>query len=159
MVELAIRSNPSFCLDDREVRRSSESFTIDTVESIRAELGESVPICLIVGADAFALFETWYRWQDLLQLVHVVVAGRPGCSLEPPTDKLRAICRACLTEAPLDLEKEQAGLIFPLSVALLDVSATRIRHDLLRGIAPRYLVPDSVLEYIEMNNLYGNMDA
>jgi nicotinate-nucleotide adenylyltransferase len=90
MVELAIAGNPAFVADRRELDRAMPSYTIDTVASLRTDLGAARPLCLIVGADAFALFETWRRWRELLDQVHLIVAHRPGFAVTPDTPALAA---------------------------------------------------------------------
>ncbi len=159
MVELATRGNPAFDVDDRELRRPAASYTIDTVEGMRAELVPSVPLCLIVGADAFALFETWKRWKELLDRVHLIVAHRPGFAIWPQTPALAAEFDARLTRSKEDLAGTAAGRIHPLVITPLGISATRIRRDFRAGLSARYLLPDSVLGYIESNGLYGSSDG
>ncbi|MBK8016003.1 MAG: nicotinate-nucleotide adenylyltransferase [Betaproteobacteria bacterium] len=159
MVELAIRGNPGLAADDRELRRSEASFTIDTVASLRAELGQGRSLCLILGADAFALFETWKQWRILLDQVHVIVACRPGYDPQPASPVLGKEYRRRCIGRPEDLESSSGGLIYPLAITALDISASRIREDLAAGTSPRYLLPDSVLGYIESNHLYRSPDA
>lgn len=159
MVELATRCNPAFQVDDRELRRPAASYTIDTVEGLRAELAPSVPLCLIVGADAFALFETWKRWRELLDRVHLIVAHRPGFEIRPTTAALAAEFEARLTLRNGDLATAAAGRIRPLAITPLGISATQIRRDLRAGLSARYLLPESVLGYIESNGLYGSSDG
>jgi nicotinate-nucleotide adenylyltransferase len=146
-------------VDDRELRRPAASYTIDTVEGMRAELVPSVPLCLIVGADAFALFETWKRWKELLDRVHLIVAHRPGFAIWPQTPALAAEFDARLTRSKEDLAGTAAGRIHPLVITPLGISATRIRRDFRAGLSARYLLPDSVLGYIESNGLYGSSDG
>lgn len=159
MVELAVADHPAFVADDRELRRTTVSYTIDTIESLRAEFGADRPMCLIVGADAFALLETWRRWRELLDRVHLVVAHRPGFVIDPNTLTLRGEFTARRTEDPAVLRASPGGRIVPLPITALDVSASRIRTDLGAGRSPRYLLPDSVLRYIETHHLYGVPDA
>ncbi|MFO1320669.1 MAG: nicotinate-nucleotide adenylyltransferase [Burkholderiales bacterium] len=159
MVELAIAGQPAFVADDRELRRATPSYTIDTIESLRAEVGAERPICLIVGADAFRLLETWHRWRELLGAAHLVVAHRPGFEILPGTDALGEAFAARRTESSSDVWASAGGRIFPLAITPLDVSASRIRADLAAGRSPRYLLPDSVLRYIDSHHLYGIPDA
>lgn len=159
MVELAIADRPGFLADDRELRRSAPSYTFDTVTSLREEVGDDRPVCLIVGADAFLLLETWHRWRELLDRVHLVVAHRPGFSVNPQTRPLQAEFSARLSQTPAELHGAPGRRIQPLAITALDISASRIRADLAAGRSPRYLLPDSVLRYIESHHLYGFPDA
>ncbi len=55
MLQAAIAEQPGFIVDDRELRRQGDSYMVDTLGSLRSELGER-PICLILGGDAFSRF-------------------------------------------------------------------------------------------------------
>ncbi len=79
LVRLATAEQPGFVADDRELRRAGPSYMVDTLASLREEVG-GVPLCLIVGTDAFRELHTWRRWQELTDLAHIVVMQRPGPS-------------------------------------------------------------------------------
>jgi nicotinate-nucleotide adenylyltransferase len=150
MVELAIRGLPGFRLDERELQRAGPSYTVLTLESLRAELRDT-PLCLLIGADQFRSFETWHRWREIADLAHLVVLSRPGSA--PGALPAWARGRECvdfhaLHEAP-------AGRLAFLSVSPQDISATRIRAALARGEAVPGLLPEAVFQYIETNRIYG----
>ena len=67
MVKLAILDHPKLKIDLRELQRSGPSYTIDSLISLRQELGEKVSICWLIGSDAFAKLNTWHRWNELLE--------------------------------------------------------------------------------------------
>ena len=151
MVELAIRGLPGLRADDRELQRGGLSYTVLTLESLRAELGKT-PLCLLIGADQFRSFETWYRWQEIPALAHLVVLNRPGTTAGVLPAWARG--RECadlqvLREAP-------AGQLAFLSVSPQDISATRIRTALARGESVQGLLPEAVLDYIRTNQVYGH---
>lgn len=163
MLHLAVAGHPGLAVDDRELRRPAPSYSIDTLASLRAETGPDRPLCLILGADAFVLLETWHRWQALFGQAHLVVAHRPG---HPPEswpaqmgEPLRHELAMRATTDPADLNRAPAGRICTLPVTQLDVSATQLRSLLAAGRPPRYLIPDSVLDYIETHHLYRALDA
>lgn len=81
MVQAAVKNQPGFIADDRELRRTGNSYSYDTLASLRAELGARLPICLLTGLDAFAELPTWYRWRDIADLAHWVVMRRPGADM------------------------------------------------------------------------------
>src|SRR2546429_9804654 len=77
MVRAAVADQPSFVVDDREVRRSGVSYSVDTLTELRREYpGRS--LCLLLGMDAFLGLPNWHRWRGLLALAHIVVAHPPG---------------------------------------------------------------------------------
>ena len=61
MVSLAIADEPGLVCDRRELLRQGPSYTIDSLEELRAELGEQTGLCLIVGVDAVAVFDKNFR--------------------------------------------------------------------------------------------------
>jgi nicotinate-nucleotide adenylyltransferase len=161
MVRLACSDNSRFIVDDRECRRSGPSYTVDTLLELRAELGPSQPLCLILGVDAFLGLASWSRWQRVPELAHLVVAHRPGFSLDP-ADIAPGLAREIETRtatAVSQLQQEKAGLIWLQPVTPLDISATAIRAAIGAGRSPRYLLPGSVLDYIHRHTLYKDLDA
>lgn len=156
MVALAIQDNPSFRLDMRELLREGASYTIDTLQSLRLELGEETSISLLLGSDAFLGLPGWHHWQELLDLAHIVVAYRPHAPIvkEQLHPQLRQCCEARLTDDAGLLGKTRAGHIYMQHITALDISATHIRNCFQQSTSPRYLLPDSVIGYIETERLY-----
>lgn len=152
LVRLAVAGQAGFIADDRELRRAGPSYMVDTLASLRAEVG-TVALCLIVGADAFRELHTWSRWQHLSELAHIVVMQRPGVT-EPLPPILAEFVAPRLMESPSALQAQPAGGILFQPVTQLAISATQIRGLLARGQSPRYLLPDAVLAYIYDWGLY-----
>lgn len=155
MTRLAIADNPRFVLDDRETRRAGPSYTVDTLSEIRGEVGANIPLALIMGADAFAKFDTWRRWQDIFSLAHIAVAHRPGTTLDALPGVLVDAWRARRVSAS-DALQTSAGAILEVEITALDISATRIRAQWAERKSARYLVAPDVLQYIEHNALFLN---
>jgi len=153
MVELAIRGMPGFFADDRELRGPDTSYTVTTLESLRAERPHQ-PLCLLIGMDQFLAFERWHRWQEIPSLAHLVVLSRPGT----PSPALPAWAEARRTDAVRVLHETPAGRLAFLPVRPQDISATRIRAAVARGESVSGLLPDAVLDYIRTNHLYGHRD-
>jgi nicotinate-nucleotide adenylyltransferase len=162
MVRLAIAGNPRLEADDREIRREGVCYTFDTLTELRSEIGDR-PLCLLTGADAFSTLTTWHRWEELFDLAHVVVAHRPGFSLQQLQSSLpgplRKIYLQRLTASTGVLRQDSAGAIYAREITSLDIAATQIRGLLAGSGSARYLVPDAVLDYIETNRLYKERDA
>ncbi len=163
MATLAVGDNPLFKIDDREVRRSGPGYTIDTLKEIRQELGSARPMCLLLGADAFLELATWHRWHELFALAHIVIAHRPGFPPESwPARMPEPLAReyaARLMQQPFAVHLSPAGGIVTQAIAALDISASMIRDSLARGVSPRYLLPDPVLDYIQCHQLYVTQEV
>ncbi len=156
MVSLALAGNPRFVLDEREVRKNSPGYTVETLSELRQEMGGEQPMCLLLGADAFLGLPTWHRWRELFALAHVVVAHRPGFSLlEGQMDgQLRKETEQRICADQADLRQVPAGRVMTCPITPLAISATAIRAEILAGRSPRYLLPESVLDYIQTHQLY-----
>ena len=153
LVQRSIADQPGFVADDRELRRDGPSYMVDTLASLRDDLGDDIPLCLILGADAFRGLPSWHRWQQLSELAHIVVMQRPGAlsSLPPVLEELIAL-RAI--QDSVALCRKPAGNILFQWVTQLHISATQIRALLGHGQSPRYLLPEAALAYIHDRALY-----
>ncbi|MFO8024210.1 nicotinate-nucleotide adenylyltransferase [Thiohalophilus sp.] len=156
MVRAAIAEQPGFVIDDRELRRTGPSYMVDTLHSLREELGSETPLCLILGLDAFLGLEGWHRWQELFDYAHLVITHRPGWSLrdKPPGSILANEIQARYSE-PGQLVRRPAGKLGFQSVTQLDISASGIREELAKGRDIRYLLPDTVQQLIKTQHIYG----
>ncbi|MEO8487188.1 MAG: nicotinate-nucleotide adenylyltransferase [Betaproteobacteria bacterium] len=159
MLELAIRDHPGLVVDGREMRRTGKSYTILTLEELRAEAPPR-PLVLILGADAFRGLPSWHRWREILAFAHIAVAARPGDPFEAAlSDTLAPLWRTRRTDTPDALMSEPAGRIYRLPTVARDVSASTIRAALLRGggaaEAVRALMPAAVWDYIAFHRLYA----
>tara|TARA_R110002012_G_scaffold131858_1_gene284724 strand:- start:5120 stop:5761 length:642 start_codon:yes stop_codon:yes gene_type:complete len=153
MVQLAVGKGGGLQVDDRELCREKPSYTLDTLESLRAELGSEVALFMVLGWDAFCGLPSWHRWQELLSLAHIVVLQRPDYDVDVP-EVLKDLLAARSVDDPQRLANVSAGHIFCLSQTPLAISATHIRGLVASGASPRFLLPDAVLDYIETKGLY-----
>jgi nicotinate-nucleotide adenylyltransferase len=150
MLQLAVKNNPQFVVDDRELHREGNSYTVDTLQSLRKDYPES-PLYLMLGTDAFAHIQTWHRWDELLDLTHIVVMQRADEPLKM-SDDLHEWCQKHL--ASDDSAAQLAGNIWPIHVSQLAISATDIRSKIEQGLNPQFLLPDAVIQLIGMLGLY-----
>lgn len=156
MVQLAIADNPLFKLDTRELNRQGASYMIDTLISLREELGENVSLYLIMGSDAFSKLDSWHRWDELLNYCHIVLVQRLDKQTQAKlSDQLTAFLTDYYTENSDDLAEKSAGYIHMQQITAQEISATKIREMLATGKSTKYLVPDKVLTYIRQQHLYS----
>jgi nicotinate-nucleotide adenylyltransferase len=157
MARLAVAPEPRFVVDACEAESPAPSYTVDTLTHLRDQLGPRQGLCLLLGADAFASLATWSRWQHLFELSHIAVASRASQSFDPDAlpPALAAEYGKRHRESPACLTESAAGCIVHFAMSALDISASRIRRMLARGASPRYLLPDTVLDYIAPNRLYS----
>jgi len=156
MTRRATAGNPRFAVDDREIRRAKPSYTVDTLTSLRSELGEDQPLWLLLGADAFLGLPGWHQWQRLFALAHLAVAERPGAPLLQSDALPEALRAEVMARQVADGSAAgPAGSVLLRRMTPLAISATVIRDALACGRSARYLLPDSVLDYIGENQLYA----
>jgi len=158
MVRRAVAGNPRFLLDAREIEKNAPCYSVDTLAALRAELPKNTPLVLFMGGDAFLGLTTWHEWRRLFDLTHIAVAHRPGYSLASWEDTLPDPLRTPLStrrcEQAAEIAEKPAGRVFLHTITQLDISASQIRDRALRGKSLRYLLPDSVIDYINENHLY-----
>ncbi len=153
MVRAAVEGDARFPVDDRELRRAGPSYTVLTLEEMRAERGAQ-PIALIMGMDAFALLAGWHRAAELIGLAHMVVAVRPG-SRPPRSGLAAALLRDCACDDPRRLSAAPAGLVYVNTGTQLDVSSSAVRDVVAAGRDPRYLMPEAVRRIIVARGSYA----
>ena len=152
MLALALENCPELILDDRELQREGATYTVDTLEEMRRELGDDVSISFCMGLDSLLGLPKWHRWETLIELAHLVVVTRPGWQIPQDGDiaKLLAQHRGDRSH----LAGEAAGRILLREQTLLPISATEVRDLIRAGRSPRFLLPERVLDYIENHQLY-----
>ncbi len=149
MLELACADDPRLVPDDREMRRRGPSYTVETLEALRAEQPQAC-ITWVMGSDAYALLPAWYRWREILELANLVVLARPGSfpALDP---RMERFTRAHRTDS---LAGRRCGGILVLEAPMKEISAAEIRSALAAGRAVAHLLPDPVATYIRTHHLY-----
>jgi nicotinate-nucleotide adenylyltransferase len=129
---------------------------VDTLRSLRAEFGD-VPLCLMLGLDAFLGLGAWHQWEAIPELAHLIVAHRPGWQLNSQVHGSEAaldLLRTRRLAAAADVHARPAGGLWLQPVTSLGISATALRATVAEGKSARYLLPDPVWRYIEKEGLY-----
>lgn len=165
MLHEAIRGNAMFSVDDREIKRSGETYSVESLQEIRQEYqakykaGKRIALCFIIGADAFIRLPHWHRWRELFELCHLIIVNRPGSALlnnlSDLPDELKAACQTRQAVTVEELKNLPCGHIFTTPTTLLDISSTKIRSLIASGKSARYLLPEAVLDYIDKHNFYA----
>jgi nicotinate-nucleotide adenylyltransferase len=143
MLQAALAGQGRLTLDTRELRRSGASYTFDTLQQLRAELGMQLPLILLVGADAFAGFATWHHWREIFSLAHVAVLTRPGHHPDLPAELVAEVAPRRVGSGA-QLHALPCGCVFDLPVTPLEISASAVRALLAAGHDPRWLLPDAL---------------
>jgi nicotinate-nucleotide adenylyltransferase len=142
-------------VDQRELQVNDPTFTIDTLRTLRAELGPEVSLVFLMGADQLQHLDTWQGWRQLFDYAHVCAAARPGFVLDGP--KVPVEVRQAFeqrADTPAHIRNTPQGKTFLAPNLAVDISATEIRAALRQGKQPDTLVPHAVLDYIQQHHLY-----
>ena len=157
MLKLATARDARFDVDDRELKRSGDTYTYDTLAEIRRERGPATPLVFLAGTDAFAKIDTWHRWTELFDLAHFAIAVRANdeawFSKGPGTIPREIWPRITLN--PHELDSSPAGKVVTFAMTPLAISSTAIRTAAREGASIRYLTPDPVVEFIRSHSLYS----
>lgn len=158
-IELAIRGNPRFRADPREIRRGGRSYTVDTLRELEGEIGPARAV-FVIGGDALAELDTWRRPEEILALAHFAVMARPG-----PEGRVRDLRRllpeslrgefALAPDGRSGTHRHAGTRIAIVEVTALDVSASAIRARLRSGRSIRYLLPEAVRRAVIGSGAYG----
>ncbi len=141
MVNLAITCNDNFFFSDIELKREGETYTVDTLIELK-DIYPNDELFLIVGSDTLYQIENWKNPAKVLELATILIASRSAVG-EDVQSKI------------YDLQDTFPGSKFErLNMLNIDISSTNIRARVKAGASIKYLVPDSVVDYIGKNNLY-----
>lgn len=154
MVNILCQKDPFFILDDRELKRQSLSYTVDTLQEIKNE-HPSWQLFFIMGMDSLLTFTTWYQWQKILTLCHLVVNTRPGFelgSLNCETQKLLAEHR--LIDVNKIHSSKTGSILFHETTTNWDISSTMVRQKLKEKNDCSELLPLEIITYINNQQLY-----
>ena len=167
MTRLATVFEPAFEVSDVEVRLPGPSYSINTVEAVRRQYGQTVELSLLMGLDVFLEIQGWKDADRLLSLCHVIVVSRPGYRFAQLVSLPLGPPWPTAALAALDTgERDQVGL--PLgagtTLSLLHLppcttSSTHVRTQLAKGedVAPH--LPPEVESYILTHHLYTGRRA
>ncbi len=141
MLKLAIQGEEDFEVSDIEIKRGEVSYTVDTLESLKGSLKEKA--YFLLGADSFLQFHKWKNPRRITEIVNLIVVDRERLApsiTEYVKDKLPWL--------------EPNSNLFIYRGRRIDISSTEIRERIRKGLSVRYMVPDSVQEYILKKGLY-----
>ncbi|GEN91301.1 nicotinic acid mononucleotide adenylyltransferase [Tetragenococcus koreensis] len=129
MLELAIEDNPLLAIEKNELEREGKSYTYETMK-VLTEKYPDTDFYFIIGGDMVDYLPTWYKIDELTQLVQFVGVKRPGFSTE------------------------SSYPIIWIDVPDMNISSTDLRKKITQGCSVNYLLPKNVLHYIQEKGLY-----
>ncbi len=155
MVDAALRDHPLFISSDIEGRRGGASYSVETLEQLRAEYPQH-EFFFIMGSDSFQEIGLWKNYPRLFELAHIVVTARPGFS-----DSLRELLpvaivdRFCYDSDSKNLRFDTGFSLIKVAHTCRDISSTEIRQKLSMDLDVGEDVPPLVIKYIRNHDLYS----
>lgn len=143
---LAIEGNQNFALSTIEIDREGNSYSYKTVEELK-EQNPDVDYYFIMGADSLFEIETWKNPAELMKNCIILVAVRDDYN------------EVQMNEQISYLQEKYHAEINLLETPRLDISSTDIRRKVAEGKSIRYMLPDSVIDYIKKLHLYESSDS
>ena len=143
LVRLAIGGNRFFTADDRELRRSGISYTVDTLTELRAEL-PNAELVFLMGGDSLAELHTWREPARICELAFVAVLARGGLP-SPDLQQLKVYL-------PSAQHAELASHLIPMPQ--MEISSSEIRARIAEGRSVRYHLHPAVAAAIDAQGLY-----
>ena len=142
MTLLATISNPNFEISSVEIDKTGKTYTVDTIKDLRQKCKTNAEFYFITGADSILDLPNWKNVNELLHLCKFVAATRPGFKLKKMEEKIK------------ELEELHNKNIYTIIVTALQISSTDIRNRIREGNSVKYLLPETVEDYIYKNKLY-----
>ena len=141
MIRKAIEGVPHFRLNLHEANTEEHSYTYQTMQEFNQMFPEH-EFYFILGADSLFSIEQWKYFREIFPTCTILAAMRDD---KDAWEMQRQI---------LYLTEKYGARIRLLQAPLLEISSTVIRDRASRDLGVRYMVPDSVAEYIRTNHLY-----
>lgn len=142
MVLLAIDSNAAFEASDLELSLKGISYTIHTLAKLKIIYGNDTAFYFITGSDTIFEIEKWHDYKTLLKSAGFIVGNRPGFR-EGALDRHVAY-----------LNQKYGSAVSIVAIPEVDISSTEIKRRVRERESIRYLVPESVENYIFDHGLY-----
>jgi len=154
MVNLAFKGINQISVDEREIHREGPSYAIHTAKEILEEYHQD-NIIWIMGSDAFSEIDTWFEWEDFLNIINILVMARPGSEID-----LTSMAGTLILErqtSNIDDLSHGAGKILIVDIDPINISSTQVRSNLAAGEAVNELILEDVSDYIDSGKLYTKL--
>lgn len=154
MVKLVCDQEPNFVLDEREIKRTTLSYSIDTIKEIETEY-PNCELYFIMGMDSLLNFTNWFEWENILSRCNLIVNTRPGYDLSTLNSEIQQRLNTHkINNSDVKDTLLTAGKIYLNQSDNFNISSTDIRQKLSANNFCGDWVPDSVLKYIALHQLY-----
>jgi len=151
MLQLVAQQYPNIAIDRREIEAQTKSYSIETLKQLRLELGNSLPLVMVIGMDSYLTLPSWRDYEMFLGLCHILVLQRPKYEIERSEQHQSLMLSR--TEDVQQLCKSSAGKLLFIEQPTTDISASEIRAQ-IEHRQNADLLPIEVANYIDQHGLY-----
>ena len=151
MVNLAFKDINQILIDEREIHREGPSYAIHTAKEVLEEFHQH-NVVWIMGSDAFSGIDSWFEWEEFINIINILVMARPGSKIDP-TSKAGILIMDRQTSNINDLS-QGAGKILVVDIDPVNISSTQVRSNLASGETVNDLILEDVSDYIDSGKLY-----
>nr|WP_320049827.1 nicotinate-nucleotide adenylyltransferase [uncultured Desulfuromonas sp.] len=157
MVECAIVDHPGFELCDIEGHRQGKSYSLDTLKQLHTLYPQDT-FYFLIGMDSLNSLHTWYHFEEIFPLCHLVVARRPGTVKPASTDALPVAIRGqfCYDSVLKTFCHDSGSRLYFLTESFIDISSTEIRDRIADNRSVEKSLPKAVYEYIKTHHVYAS---
>jgi len=152
LLQIAVKDFPALVADNCEMKRKGPSYMVDTLASFRQRKPDS-SLALILGMEAFNGLMSWHRWQEIIDLAHIVVTNRAGFDNQF-SQEVGAYVAPFLVVDKSQLKQRTHGKIYIQTVTAMDISATQVRRHLKENKPVRQMLTGDCFEAISKNGFY-----
>lgn len=153
MLEVALQGKEGLTIDAGELQDPPPSYTIDTLQRVRAGIGADEPLVFILGLDSFLELPRWKDWRALTEFAHLLVVSRPG-SHSHFGPELAAWLAPRRATAATDLAARPHGRVLLTETVPFDIASRTIRAAVAAGRDTSNWLNPRVRDYIEQHHLY-----
>lgn len=153
MVKLATKPFSGLLVDDSEVKREGATYTLNSLQHLRQELGASAHITWVMGSDSAKSLDQWHQWKQIFTLANVIVISRAA---EPELNLLHWPAKQ--VDNVNTFKQHASGCYMQLGLTPVDLSSSEIRQAINNHKPVDNHVPRAVIKYIEQHGLYRGLN-
>jgi nicotinate-nucleotide adenylyltransferase len=152
LLQLAVNDFPMLVADNCEMERNGPSYMVETLLSFRQRKPNS-SLVLILGMEAFNGLMSWHRWQEIINLTHIVVTNRAGFDNQFKQEVGAYVVPFLVTDKS-QLKQRTHGKIYVQPVTAINISATQVRQQIKDNKSVRQMLTSDCFEAINKNGFY-----
>ena len=159
MLKLAFKAfNNNIVLDRREIQKEGPSYAIETARELLDENSSDTSLVWIMGTDVFAEIDTWYRWEEFIEMINILVVSRPDIEIPSNSVAYKLLLNRWVDNFESLLNKRY-GNIFFTNIKPVKISSTKVRDNLSLGEKVDDMIFSTVRTFIKRQKIYDKKNT